>query len=535
MTRIEMQRQQAWEKLGSSWDLVIIGGGITGAGIFREATRAGLKTLLLEAGDFARGASSHSSKLVHGGFRYLRNGQIRLTMQSVRERERLIREGRGLVTQLGFLLACFDGDAIPCWVFGAGLTMYDLLARKWGHRAYDSYDLRELCPQLSGDNLRGGFRFFDAQTDDARLVLRLIQEAILDGGVALNYARVTNLLKRSTGQVCGVQVEDLSDSETGLSREIQATVVINATGAWVDQVRQHIGARSRLRRLRGSHLVIPFTKLPLTRSISFLHPEDGRPVFTLPWEGVTLVGTTDVDHSEPLDREACINRTEAEYLMQAVQFAFPDQLLSLEDVQCTFAGIRPVIDTGKTNPSKESREHVLWLENGLLTVAGGKLTTFRCMAHDALEKIRPVLPGNPIFDAHKRMLDDPPGSIHLHPYLSPAARLRLMGRHGANTQALIESSQTDELAAIPGTNIPWAEVRWAARQENVVHLDDLLLRRVRLGILAPQGGATFLERLRAIIQAEMGWEDAAWDSEVARYTQIWKACYDLPMRAYNPI
>jgi glycerol-3-phosphate dehydrogenase len=119
----------------------------------------------------------------------------------------------------------------------------------------------------------------------------------------------------------------------------------------------------------------------------------------------------------------------------------------------------------------------------------------------------------------------------LHPNLSPAARLRLIGRHGANTQALIESSQTDELAAIPGTNIPWAEIRWAARQENVVHLDDLLLRRVRLGILAPQGGATFLERLRSIIQAEMGWEDAAWDSEVARYTQIWKACYDLPIRA----
>lgn len=522
------RRQAIWDQLSDSWDLIIIGGGITGAGIFREATRSGLKALLVEAGDFARGASSRSSKLVHGGFRYLRNGQIRLTLQSVRERERLIREGRGLVTQLGFLLACFEGDAIPAWVFGAGLTVYDLLARKWGHRAYDAYDLRELCPQLTGEGLRSGFRFFDAQTDDARLVLRLIQEAVQEGGVALNYASVNGLLRRKDGQVCGIQLQDRSSQGREQSLEIQAPVVINATGAWVDQLRQHIGGRRRLRRLRGSHLVIPFAKLPSTRSISFLHPQDNRPVFTLPWEGVTLVGTTDVDHTQEMDGEVCTSRSEVEYLMQAVQFAFPDQMLSMDDVQCTFAGIRPVIDTGKADPSKESREHVLWLENGLLTVAGGKLTTFRSMAHDALQRIRPLLPGNPAFEPGERMLNEPPASIHLHPSLSPAARLRLIGRHGANTQALMEAAGTGELSPIPGTNIPWAEVRWAARQEKVVHLDDLLMRRVRLGILAPQGGAAFFNQLQPIIQTELGWDEQNWLNELTRYTQIWKACYDLP-------
>ncbi len=528
MSKTEDQRQETWEKLPGPWDVIIIGGGITGAGIFREATRAGLRTLLVEAQDFARGASSRSSKLVHGGFRYLRNGQIRLTLQSVRERERLIHEGRGLVTQLGFLLASFDGDAIPGWVFGAGLTVYDLLARKWGHRFYDAYDLRELCPQLSGEGLRSGYRFFDAQTDDARLVLRLIQEAVQQGGVSLNYARVNGLLRRKNGLVCGISLQDQSPEGNHRSLEIEAPVVINATGAWVDQVRQHLGARSRLRKLRGSHLVLPFSKLPLTRSISFLHPVDNRPVFTLPWEGVTLVGTTDVDHPQELNGDACISRAEAEYLMQAIQFAFPDQLLSLEDVQCTFAGIRPVIDTGKADPSKESREYVLWLENGLLTVAGGKLTTFRSMAHAALQKIRPLLPGNPVFDPRKRVLTEPPTSIHLHPSLSPASRLRLIGRHGANTQALMESALEGEFALIPGTNIPWAEIRWAARSENVVHLDDLLLRRVRLGILAPQGGASFLNQLKPIIQAELEWDEGVWSAELNRYTKIWKACYDLP-------
>jgi glycerol-3-phosphate dehydrogenase len=528
MTGAAELRTEKWEKLNGKWDLIIIGGGITGAGIFREATRAGLKALLVEAQDFARGASSHSSKLVHGGFRYLRNGQIRLTLQSVRERERLVREGRGLVTQLGFLLASFEGDAIPGWVFGAGLTMYDLLARKWAHRAYDAYDLRELCPQLSGEKLRSGYRFFDAQTDDARLVLRLIQEAVCEGGMALNYASVSGLLKRKDGRVCGVVLQDQTPNNLGRILEIQAPVVINATGAWVDQIRQHIGAHARLRRLRGSHLVLPFPKLPLTRSVSFLHPEDGRPVFTLPWEGVTLVGTTDVDHTEALNGEVCASRSEAEYLMQAVQFAFPDQFLSLDDVQCTFAGIRPVIDTGKADPSKESREYVLWLENGLLTVAGGKLTTFRSMAHDALQRIRPDLPGSPSFDSRKRMLDEPPSSIHLHPSLSPASRLRLIGRHSANTQALMEAAHPGELSSIPGTNIPWAEVRWAARRENVVHLDDLFLRRVRLGLLAPQGGADFFDQLQLIIQSELGWDEPTWTHELSRYVQIWKACYHLP-------
>ena len=524
-------RNKVWAGLNQPWDLIVIGGGITGAGILREARRAGLRALLVEAHDFASGTSSRSSKLVHGGFRYLKNAQIRLTLESVRERERLVKEGRGLVNPLGFLLVNFAGDSIPGWVFGAGLSMYDLLALKWGHRHYDALDMRELCPALKEDGLSGGYRYFDAQTDDARLVLRVIQEAVNDGASALNYARVTGLLQTRSGQVCGVRLRDESPEGSGRTIELQAGVVVNATGAWADELRGQIGGQPRLRKLRGSHLVFSTQRLPLTRSVTFLHPKDGRPVFALPWEGVVLFGTTDVDqeatpHGLPTDPQ--ISPAEAGYLLQGLQYAFPAQELSFQDVLSTYAGVRPVIDTGKADPSKESREHVLWNENGLLTVAGGKLTTFRLMAHDALQKVQARLPGNPKFDPDLRVLAEPAEGMQMPSGLSPRARLRLIGRHGANTPALIAASQPDEWEAIGGSYALWAELRWAARAEAVVHLDDLLLRRTRLGILLPEGGLPCLERIRAIAQPELGWDEARWNAEATQYTNLYNRCYHFP-------
>ncbi len=518
-------RDRIWSELDQAWDLIVIGGGITGAGILREARRAGLRTLLVEAGDFACGTSGHSSKMVHGGLRYLKNGQFRLTLESVRERERLLQEGRGLVSPLGILLVNFAGDAIPAWFFGAGLVAYDLLALKWGHRRYDALDMRELCPLLAEQGLKGGFRYFDAQTDDARLVLRVIQEAVLDGGVALNYTRAVSLLRQRSGQACGVVLRDEAPEGQGRTCEVQAPVVINATGAWADELRSQVGGQERLRKLRGSHLVFPSHRLPLTRSVSFLHPKDGRPVFALPWEGVTLMGTTDVDHGFSLETEPHISPGELDYLLDAARYIFPNQGLSLADVQATFSGIRPVVDTGKADPSKESREHVLWNEKGLLTVAGGKLTTFRLMAHDALQKVQARLPGKPEFDPQLRVLAEPVADLPLSEGLEPAARLRLLGRHGRNASGLLAAAQSGELAPIPGSANLWAELRWAARSEGVVYLDDLLLRRLRLGIVLPEGGMPLIEQIRAIVQPELGWNDERWQDEVLAYAALWKKCY----------
>ena len=525
-------REQAWSRLDSSWDIIVIGGGITGAGILREAARAGLRTLLVEQADFGSGTSSRSSKLVHGGFRYLKNAQVKLTYESVRERERLLQDGRGLVSSLGFLLASFRGDRPPGWVYGLGLAVYDLLAWKWSHRYYDTFDMLELCPKLRTQGLLGGYRFFDAQTDDARLVLRLIQEGVQAGGFALNYTRAGSLLTTVNGQVRGVRLDDLSSEiysrgEAQPCAEVLAPVVINATGAWADELRGQVGGRARLRRLRGSHLILPTGRLPLTRAVSFGHPRDGRYIFAIPWEGVILVGTTDVDHSRPLETETAISPVEAAYLLEAVQRVFPGQELTPLDIQATFSGIRPVIGTGKADPSKESREHVLWNENGLLTVTGGKLTTFRLMAHGALNKARARLPGRPEFDSHKRVLDPPPLETCLPDSLSPAARLRLLGRYGGETPALAQAAGPQDFEAVAGSGSLWAELRWAARSEAVVHLDDLLLRRVRVGLTLPNGGLDCLERIRATILPELGWDDLQWHFEVDRYRDIWKRCYYL--------
>lgn len=521
-------RNQVWDRLQQPWDLIVIGGGITGAGILREAARVGLRVLLVDAGDFASGTSSRSSKLVHGGLRYLKNAQFKLTLESVRERERLLHEGRGLVTPLAFLMPGFESDRIPGWVFGIGLTLYDILALKWGHRHYDPAGLRGLCPPLSGDGLLGGYRYFDAQTDDARLVLRLVREGVRAGGTALSYCRVDGLLRSRSGQVRGVILRDQAAPGSERTAEIEAPVVVNATGAWADELRGRVGGRPRLRKLRGSHVVFPASRLPLPRAVSLLHPSDARPVFAFPWEGVTIVGTTDVDHAHDLTEEPAISPVEADYLLDLVRWAFPSLHLSLDDATATYAGVRPVINTGKADPSKESREYVLWNESGLLTITGGKLTTFRRMAHSALRAVRRRLPGAPEFDSRLRVLDEPPAERSLPSELPPAVRLRLIGRYGEDTLALVACAQAGELESIGSSPSLWAEVRWAARQEGVVHLDDLLLRRVRIGLTLPQGGQSQLERIRSIAQPELGWDDSRWESEVSHYRRLWQRAYAGP-------
>jgi len=518
-------RDLLWEDLSrTDWDLVVIGGGITGAGILRESARLGLRCILFEAHDFASGTSSRSSKLVHGGLRYLKNAQIKLTSESVHEREHLLKEGRGLVTPLPFLMVNFPGNRLPAWTFGLGLSVYDLLALKWNHAFYSADGVHSLCPQLSSPQLVSGFRYFDAQTDDARLVLRVLQEAVEDGAAALNYARVEGFLRDGKQKVCGVSVTDLVPDQGGRTVEVRGRVVINASGAWADELRQHNGGRRRLRILRGSHLFLPWQKLPLTRAVTFWHPQDGRPVFIFPWEGITLVGTTDVDQPSGPDTNLSISQAETDYLMAAVQFAFPDLDLNQADVQSTLAGVRAVVDTGKSNPSKESREFVLWMENGLLTVSGGKLTTFRLMAHKALKTIRPLLPDRIKMDRDERVLDPLPDDTPMCD-LPAGLRLRLLGRYGYAACDLAAAARSGEMDSI-GQNLPlWAELRWGARCEGVIHLDDLLLRRVRLGLQLPGGGVGQLPRIRAIVQPELGWSDSRWQVEVEIYQRLWQQYY----------
>ena len=529
-------REEVWAQIDQDWDVIVIGGGITGAGILREAGRLGLRALLLEQRDFAWGTSSRSSKLVHGGLRYLKQGDFALTRESVLEREHLLEEGPGLIEPLGFLLASYQGDKVGRLTYGAGLTVYDLLALQWSHKYYSPDDFRMLAPHISPVGLKGGYQYGDAETDDARLALRVIREAVADSTadqpiLALNYACVTGLRRDEAGLVDGVTVRDEVSGQTAV---IPARLVINATGAWADRLRREVGEKARIRPLRGSHLIFPGWRLPVAQAVSFLHPLDQRPVMIFPWEGVTLVGTTDVDHRQELDTEPGISPEEVAYLMMAVAYQFPSLDIGLDDVIATYAGVRPVISSGKVDPSQESRDHVVWEESGLLTITGGKLTTFRLIALDALKAARHRLPDLPDIDEDAAILNPVEPNLPGGETLDEADRRRLTGHYGAEAAALVQAAQSDELARIPGTHTLWAELRWAARAEGVVHLDDLLLRRVRLGLLLPQGGAAHMARIRAICQPELGWDDARWEAEEAAYLTLCRQSYSLPERTAIP-
>lgn len=525
------EREVTWQQVVKEvWDLLIIGGGITGAGILREASRLGLRVLLVEQGDFAWGTSSRSSKLVHGGLRYLQQGRLDLTHASVVGREQLLQEGPGLIDPLGFLLSVYKGDFPGRWTFEMGLTVYDLLALRWDHEYYSPEDFELLAPHISRRNLQGGFRFGDAQTDDARLVLRILQESQEDGARALNYVRAEGLLIED-GTVRGAELHDmLSERRVG----VKARAVVNATGAWADELRSQVRGRARIRPLRGSHLLFPAWRLPVAQAVSFLHPVDNRPVFIFPWEGATLVGTTDIDHDEALNIEPRINAEETAYLMAAVEAEFPSLELRLDDVLSTFAGVRPVIGTGKADPSKEGREHMVWEESGLLTVTGGKLTTFRSIARDVLEALRPRFPEMPEIDTKQAVLNQVEVALPQAGGLEEGAQRRLLGRYGKAATELTLAAKPGELRTVNDTPFLWAELRWAARAEAVAHLDDLMLRRTRLGLLLPEGGRETLREIRKVCQDELGWNDQKWEAEEATYLETWKRNYSLPPKEDIP-
>ena len=523
-------RETTWSQIRQPWDVLIIGGGITGAGILREATRLGLRSLLVEQRDFAWGASSRSSKLVHGGLRYLTEGKLQLTREAIRERERLLKERTDLVQPIGFLFPTYKGSFPGPWTYRLVLSLYDLLASHWNHRHYHAETFQLLTPHIARTGLTGGFRTPEALIDDARLVLRVLQEAMDAGGTALNYVRAQELLWKN-GQVVGVRLQDREQDRTV---EVYAKVVINATGAWADQLRGQVGARARLRPLRGSHLIFAGWRLPVPQAVGFPHPLDRRPVCICPWESITLVGTTDSDYTQALDDEPGIQPEEVAYLMAAVEYRFPTLNLTLDDVIATFSGVRPVIGTGKTHSTRESRDHAVWEEKGLLTVTGGKLTTFRLMALEALKALQagqPGIPGSTVNAAVLKAIDiNEPGLQ----YLGEATRRRLRGRYGAHALDLVTRAHPGELELVPGTHILWAELRWAAHAEGVVHLEDLLLRRVRLGLVLPDGGKAHLSRIRAICQGELGWDDARWEQEEESYLALVRTHYGLPDPAVIP-
>lgn len=516
-------RAQALAGLAQTqWDLLVVGGGICGAGILREAARRGWRCLLLEQRDFAWGTSSRSSKMVHGGLRYIAQGQFAVTRASVHERQRLLREAPGLVEPLNFILPHYRGGFPGRRMFGALLTVYDTLAGKRQHGYYPAAALRYLVPGLQAEGLLGGTRFVDAVTDDARLVLRVLGEARADGGEALNGMRVVELL-RTGGRVTGVLAED---TETGQRYRLRSRAVAQATGAWAEQL-PHLERGEHIRPLRGSHLLLPAWRLPVACAVSFRHAADGRLVFVFPWEGATVVGTTDLDHHEPLAREARISNAEVDYLLAAVAQAFPAAQVGASDVLSTWAGVRPVVSArgSHKHPSAESREHALWIEPGCVTLAGGKLTTFRPLALDVLHACAGFV-GRPLDRRQEAVFSVVPPPVSA--VLTPTQLRRLGGRHGRTLPGLLAVIASVGSECVGATPTLWAELAWAASNELVLRLDDLLLRRTRLGLLLARGGQAELPQIRALCQPRLGWSDARWQREERDYLALWQQCYSVP-------
>ncbi len=512
-------------KIEKYWDLIVIGGGITGAGIFREAVRNGLHTLLVEQKDFAWGASSRSSKLVHGGLRYLKEGRILLTWASVHERERLLKEAPGLVEPLAFLMPVYSDQSPGKWMLEAGLSLYDLFARENHHKYFDAKYFTQLVPEIKKENLLGGFQFLDAQVDDARLVQRIINESVEAGGTALNYTKVTEIIRNDRGFVSGAAVVDV---ETKLTKIFSTHAVINATGPWAEKLHNSPDEKRHIRPLRGSHLIFPSTILPVNQAVGFTHPVDDRPVFVLPWEGAVLVGTTNLDHKSDLSLEPIISEEEIKYLMEGLTIFFPALNISLKDCISSIAGVRPVLSEGKLDPSRESREHVVWKDRGLVTVTGGKLTTFRRLAWDALKAIKPYLPVSELTGESEPVFLPAPDMPDEDFEISRWQWQRLYGRYGEKAKELVCYAANNDLTPIPGTHTLWAEIPFTARFEQVRHLTDLLLRRVRIGLLTPQGGAAHLDRIERLCSPVLPWNKSRWIEEKVLYMNQWKNNAAIP-------
>jgi glycerol-3-phosphate dehydrogenase len=517
------------------FDVLVIGGGITGAGVALDAASRGYSVALVEKGDYARGTSSRSSKLVHGGLRYLQNFDLGLVREALLERQLLAALAPHLVRPLPLIVPAFDG-ARPDRLVGIGLNMYDVMAvdrirrsplgrrrvrdanldgrEDWSparHRVIDGAEVSELLPALAGRDPSGGYLFYDCQTDDVRLVLTVLAEAERFGAVPVNRVEAIAL---SDG---GAQVRD---AETGAELGVRAANVVNATGVWADRLRPdelHDEAEVPvIRPSRGTHIVLPAERLPVAAG-AIAPAGGGRTIFVLPWLGQTLVGTTDNDYDGDIERVRPADE-DVEYLLDALRTFFAMDL-GPGDVAGAFAGVRPLISTGDPRKSVDiSRKAELYeTSSGMITITGGKLTTWRRMAKLAVDRIVERDGRDAPCRTHEIPLGMAVGEAGLPRVegVPEDAYAQLAGRYGyAARDVLLLASERGELAQpiLPGHPDLLAEAVYAARREQARTVGDVLLRRTRLGLtaarrlLAPGAGA--IERVAAAMGEDLGWDDA---------------------------
>lgn len=486
--------------------MVIVGGGATGVGVAVDAASRGYDVLLLEQSDFGKGTSSRSTKLVHGGVRYLEQGNISLVMEALKERGLLLQNAPHLVSNLGFVVPNYDWWEAP--FYGIGLKMYNLLAGKYGFGSSEILSRDETLkrlPTIKTEGLRGGVVYFDGQFDDSRLLINLVTTAAEQGATLLNYTRVTGLTKDAEGVVNGVIALEL---ESGAEITVQARVVINATGAFTDDIRRQADASAKpmISPSQGVHLVFDRAFLPGDTAIMVPHTSDGRVMFAIPWHNHTLAGTTDTPIPGPV-LEPIAQEQEIEFILKTAAL-YLAKAPTRDDVLSVFAGIRPLVKSGDGgNTAALSRDHTIHIDNsGLLTITGGKWTTYRHMAEDCVNQAA-MLARLPDVDCVTKHLN-----VHgFHPQASKFGELGVYGSDALAIQELI--SQDPDNAEQLHAKLPYvaAEVVWAVREEMARTLDDVLARRTRALFLNARAAREMAPGVVRIMARELG-RDEAWQT-----------------------
>jgi glycerol-3-phosphate dehydrogenase len=492
------------------WDAIVVGGGATGTGVAIDAASRGYDVLLLEQSDFGKGTSSRSTKLVHGGVRYLEQGNVALVMEALKERGLLLRNAPHLVGNLGFVVPNYDWWEAP--FYGIGLKLYNLLAGKYGFgpsRILSREETLERLPTIKTEGLKGGVIYFDGQFDDSRLLINLVATASEQGATLLNYAPVTELTKDAEGFVDGVKFRD---AETGEEFEARAKVVINATGPFADNLRRNAdpSVQPMIAPSQGIHLVFDRSFLAGDNAIMVPHTSDGRVMFAIPWHGHTLVGTTDTPVAEAAIEPVALEQ-EIDFILQTASL-YLEKKPTRDDILSVFAGIRPLVRSGESgNTSALSRDHTIRIENsGMITICGGKWTTYRHMAEDCVNQAATLarLPEQPCVTGHL--------NIHgFHPAAAKFGHLWMYGSDAPLVRQLEESepgwdSPLD--AALPYTG---AEVVWAVRHEMARTLEDVLARRTRALFLNAQAAIRMAPRAVELMASELG-RDKQWEAEQLR-------------------
>jgi glycerol-3-phosphate dehydrogenase len=519
-------------------ELVIIGGGITGAGVLRDASLRGMTTLLIERGDFAGGTSSNTSKMIHGGLRYIAEGQLGVTRESCVERDLMARLNPNLVAPLPFLFCSF-ADGVAPWKMIAGLSIYSAVSgfRRDSFRLLKASEIHELSRDVRKEGLRAAGFYYDQQVDDARLVLETIKDARRAGGEAIGYVEAVGFAK-TDGIVRGVRVRDLLHDREHL---IHADVVVNAAGPSVDRVRD-LDAPLRVHELRpakGVHAVIDRARVHADAAVTF-QAADGRHMFLCPWRDVHLIGTTDT-FTDEID-EPRVTSSDLTYVLGAANHAFPGAKLGRDDVLSVYAGVRPLVADEKTDvpPSSVSREHrITEDDSGLISAAGGKLTTYRRIAEQIVDRAVARLPQTrrrqlgPCATKKRPLRDDGfdraalRGEIARRFQLDEATVQRLIATWGADAVSMLEASPAEERVHIGRSRFLVAEISWSFAQECAVTLADVLERRVRVAVFAPGQGLADVDALAAAAARVTGWSDVRTAEEVERYRLIVRRRYQV--------